>query len=216
TLGLPRPPCHPFTIALPASLALPAPPHARSAPAAGSATPAPRLSRLSVEPPEVTLHGPWDRLQVVVTGHDAAGGVRDLTAQAMYSVREPRAAVSSGGGVTPRANGRTVLGAQWGASRVQVPVEVGGMDRPGPVSLSHQVLTVLTRAGCNAGACHGTPSGKNGFRLSLRGYDPPLDLFTLTREAQARRLDPLEPDASLLLRKATARVPHGGGRRLDG
>jgi hypothetical protein len=169
-----------------------------------------------VEPPEVTLHGPWDRLQVVVTGHDAAGGVRDLTAQAVYSIREPRAAVTPGGVVTPRANGRTVLVAQWGASQVQVPVEVGGMDRPGPVSFSHQVLPVLTRAGCNAGACHGTPSGKNGFRLSLRGYDPPLDLFTLTREAQARRLDPLEPDASLLLRKATARVPHGGGRRLDG
>jgi hypothetical protein len=78
-----------------------------------------------------------------------------------------------------------------------------------------QVEPVLTRAGCNAGACHGTPTGKNGFRLSLRGYDPALDAFTLLREFQGRRLNLLDPDASLLLAKATGRVAHEGGRRFD-
>lgn len=91
-------------------------------------------------------------------------------------------------------------------------VWAGGMPRS--VSFRHEVEPILTRAGCNAGACHGTPSGKNGFRLSLRGYDPALDILTLTREVHARRLDLLDPAASLLLRKATGRTPHEGGQRL--
>jgi hypothetical protein len=82
------------------------------------------------------------------------------------------------------------------------------------VSFRHDVVPALTRAGCNAGACHGTPQGKNGFRLSLRGYDPALDLHTLTRDAQGRRLNRSEPDASLILLKATAQVPHEGGQRF--
>jgi len=86
---------------------------------------------------------------------------------------------------------------------------------PEPVSFRREVIPALTRAGCNAGACHGTPTGKNGFRLSLRGYDPSLDHHTLTREFAGRRTDRHAPDASLLLTKATARTPHEGGRRLD-
>src|SRR5262249_28097156 len=78
-----------------------------------------------------------------------------------------------------------------------------------------EVVPLLTRLGCNAGACHGTPSGKNGFRLSLRGYDPILDLASLTRDAAGRRIDPLAPDGSLMLLKATARIPHEGGRRIE-
>ena len=53
------------------------------------------------------------------------------------------------------------------------------MPRPIPIRFAHEVLPALTRAGCNQGACHGTPAGKNGFRLSLRGYDPALDFATL-------------------------------------
>lgn len=83
------------------------------------------------------------------------------------------------------------------------------------VSFLHDVIPVLTKAGCNAGACHGTPSGKNGFRLSLRGYDPALDSLSLLREAQGRRISVLDPDASLLLLKATAQIPHEGGPRFD-
>jgi hypothetical protein len=83
-----------------------------------------------------------------------------------------------------------------------------------PVSFRHDVEPILTRAGCNSGTCHGTPSGKNGFRLSLRGYDPALDNLALTREVHVRRLDFLDPSASLLLRKATGQVPHEGGQRL--
>src|SRR5215472_1201506 len=92
------------------------------------------------------------------------------------------------------------------------PVRAG--DAEGVVSFRREVVPLLTRLGCNAGACHGTPSGKNGFRLSLRGYDPILDLASLTRDAAGRRIDLLSPDGSLMLLKATARIPHEGGRRI--
>ena len=83
-----------------------------------------------------------------------------------------------------------------------------------PPSFRHDVLPVLTRSGCNSGTCHGTPTGKNGFRLSLRGYHAELDLVTLVREADARRINVADPDQSLLLLKATNQVPHQGGARI--
>lgn len=84
-----------------------------------------------------------------------------------------------------------------------------------PPSLRYEVEPVLTRLGCNSGTCHGTPTGKNGFRLSLRGFDPALDLRTLTRENAGRRISQTVPDRSLLLLKGIAEIPHEGGRRLS-
>ena len=86
--------------------------------------------------------------------------------------------------------------------------------RAEPVSFRHDVAPVLARAGCNQGACHGNLNGKGGFKLSLRGEDPAADLAALTRDMLARRTDPLRPDDSLILRKATGRVPHEGGPRF--
>ena len=96
-------------------------------------------------------------------------------------------------------------------------------DRPGagracadgPVSFRNEVMAVLSRGGCNAGACHGNQNGKNGFKLSLRGQDPDFDLAVLTRDQFARRTDRLHPEDSLLLLKPTAAVPHEGGKRFD-
>lgn len=82
------------------------------------------------------------------------------------------------------------------------------------VSFRNNVMSVLSKAGCNQGTCHGNQNGKNGFKLSLRGQDPLFDLASLTRDQLNRRVDSLEPAKSLLLLKATAQVPHGGGRRF--
>src|SRR5438874_6515389 len=79
------------------------------------------------------------------------------------------------------------------------------------VSFRTDVIAALSRAGCNSGACHGSPQGKNGFRLSLRGHDPDLDLFTLTRGDMGRRVDRQRPENSLFLLKGTGRVQHQGG-----
>ncbi len=83
-----------------------------------------------------------------------------------------------------------------------------------PLSFQHDVMAVLSRSGCNAGACHGNLNGKGGLRLSLRSEDPALDLMTLTRGMNGRRIDPASPSESLLLKKATGQVPHEGGTRF--
>lgn len=77
------------------------------------------------------------------------------------------------------------------------------------------VVPILTKLGCNGGGCHGKATGQNGFQLSLFGFDPDLDYESLVHESRGRRLSPALPDRSLLLLKATARMPHGGGRRLE-
>ncbi len=84
-----------------------------------------------------------------------------------------------------------------------------------PVTFEHDVLPILTRAGCNAGACHGKARGQNGFQLSLLGFDPDFDFNAITQEARGRRVLPASPENSLFLRKPTGQVPHGGGKRLD-
>ncbi|HUR53340.1 MAG TPA: hypothetical protein VMZ71_04380, partial [Gemmataceae bacterium] len=82
---------------------------------------------------------------------------------------------------------------------------------PAP-SFLNEVVPLLTKAGCNQGACHGKGAGQNGFRLSLRGFAPDQDHRWITREFDGRRIDPSNPADSLLLRKATAQTPHEGGR----
>jgi hypothetical protein len=94
------------------------------------------------------------------------------------------------------------------------PSTVSAAD-PAPVSFLNDVVPILTRLGCNQGACHGKGAGQNGFRLSLRGYAPELDHFTLTREFLGRRCDPTSPEASLILRKASGQVNHEGGKLFD-
>jgi hypothetical protein len=78
-----------------------------------------------------------------------------------------------------------------------------------------RVLPILTKAGCNAGACHGAAIGQAGFKLSLLGYDPHADHNTLTRELSGRRIDVASPADSLILRKATRSIRHKGGHRID-
>src|SRR5262245_57890428 len=79
------------------------------------------------------------------------------------------------------------------------------------VSFRNDVMAVLSKAGCNQGACHGNANGKNGFKLSLRGEDPTWDFAALTHDTFGRRINRLDPAASLILLKATGSVPHEGG-----
>src|SRR5262249_55984081 len=89
------------------------------------------------------------------------------------------------------------------------------MDRSAPVSFRRDVIPAFSQAGCNMGACHGTPTGKGGFRLSLRGYLPDQDFAILSRETGGRRINPIAGAASLVLRRPRGEVPHEGGLRLS-
>lgn len=84
----------------------------------------------------------------------------------------------------------------------------------GEVTFRHDVMAVLSKAGCNAGTCHGNANGKAGFKLSLRGQNPEKDFIALTREQWGRRTNPVEPDKSLILLKATTQIAHEGGKRF--
>src|SRR5947208_7467311 len=97
------------------------------------------------------------------------------------------------------------------AALLALPLPAGAAD----LNFRNHVIPVLTRAGCNSGACHGALAGKGGLKLSLRGYDPSGDHFVLTRQALGRRVDREAPARSLLLLKPTMAVAHGGGLRLE-
>ncbi len=90
-----------------------------------------------------------------------------------------------------------------------------GGDPPQPPLFTRHVAALFSKLGCNGGACHGAVKGQNGFRLSLFGADPSLDHERLLREAGGRRVNLQTPEASLLLLKATGRISHGGGKRVE-
>jgi hypothetical protein len=170
--------------------------------------------RIEVYPPQVKLASTRARMQLIVTGYYADGGVQDLTRAAQFVSTGEQVAKLSEGAVLPVANGTADVLVQVANQEVKVPVEVVGQETPERVSFNYGALVALSKQGCNQGACHGSPSGKGGFRLSLRAYDPALDQVTLVREAFARRANPMDPENSLLLQKPLMQVAHGGGQRL--
>jgi hypothetical protein len=86
---------------------------------------------------------------------------------------------------------------------------------PDSARFGRHLVPLFSKLGCNSGSCHGAVKGQNGFRLALFGADPAADHVRIVREAGGRRIDLLDPDASLLLLKATGRMPHHGGKRFD-
>ncbi|HCP14099.1 MAG TPA: hypothetical protein DIT89_17325, partial [Planctomycetaceae bacterium] len=169
---------------------------------------------LAVFPADVQLSGPRGVQQLLVTANAADADVHDLTASAQYTSQDPAVATVKDGVIHAAGNGSTVVRIQAGGQEASVKVTVAAFETASPVVFHTEILAALTKSGCNMGACHGSPSGKGGFRLSLRGYDPPLDLVTLRGEYFNRRSNVLNPADSLLLRKPLMEVAHGGGRRL--
>lgn len=171
--------------------------------------------RIEVYPTSFKLESPRRRMHIAVSGYYADGSVQDLTRVAEIVSADSNVVVVENGVVRPVANGATNVLVRVAGQETTIPAEVAKQEAPDPVSFQYETLVALTKQGCNSGACHGSPSGKGGFRLSLRAYDPVLDTETLIREVFNRRTNAVEPDASLLLRKPLMEVPHGGGRRLQ-
>ncbi|MDB5310970.1 MAG: hypothetical protein JWO38_5172 [Gemmataceae bacterium] len=162
-------------------------------------------------PSKVELRDAFDGRQLLV-----ADAGRDLTREAKYSAMNPAVAkVDEKGYVTPTGDGSTTVRVDCGGSRLDVPVTVSGFGAGRPVDFRTEIEPLLSKLGCNAGGCHGKASGQNGFKLSLFGFDTAFDHAAITREARGRRVFPANPAESLFLTKATGRVPHGGGKRLN-
>lgn len=169
---------------------------------------------LTVHPAEVTLVGARASQRLIATGRMSPESIRDVTGEVTWTSGDPAIVRIENGIARPVADGTTTLRAEFAGHVVEIPATVSQATAAAPISFKNETLAALTKASCNMGACHGSPSGKGGFRLSLRGYDPPLDLLTLRTEYQGRRTNVLTPDESLLLRKPLMEVAHGGGRRL--
>ncbi len=176
--------------------------------------PAAPVKQATAVPARLTLRHAGERQQLLVSATLADGSVRDLTRAVKYvSGNSAVAGVDAGGVVTPRGPGQTRIEISAPGVSLGVEVTVAGGGRPA-VSFANDVMPLLAKAGCNSGACHGAASGKKGFKVSLRGYDPANDFITLTRGTEARRINFIDPDNSLLLLKPTGRVPHEGGQRF--
>jgi len=175
-------------------------------------------SELQLLPSSVRLDGALTFQRLLVEEQGTALDVfqGDRTSKATFSSLNPKVAtVTNEGVVSPVGNGTTQVVATVNGKSVHANVSVENMDRAAYWSFSNHVLPVLTRAGCNSGACHGAAAGKNGFRLTLRGYAPEVDFDVLTRQALGRRIVRATPEQSLLLLKPTGALEHGGGVRLS-
>jgi len=173
-------------------------------------------SAVDVVPAAVSLSGIRDAKQLVFSAKYPDGTVRDLSAVAAAKV-EPAGIVELQDGLylRPKKNGTSTVTITAGGKESKVAVTVAGMDQASPASFRRDVVAAMNVGGCNMGACHGTPSGKNGFKLSLRGFDPAADFLMLTREQFGRRTDKHDPKASLTLLKGVGAVPHEGGQRFS-
>lgn len=169
---------------------------------------------VEVYPAEIALDGKQSKRQLVVTGKRDSGAVADWTKRAVIKSLNESIAKWENGLVVPVGDGETVIQVQVGVIEKSIPVRVVNQSLERRTDFESEVLVALSKQGCNSGACHGSPSGKGMFRLSLRAFDKQLDELTLIHEEFGRRLNLVKPEESLLLLKPLMSVYHGGGKQI--
>jgi hypothetical protein len=170
---------------------------------------------LKVYPAAVELRGQDDRQSLVVQATDGQGVTRDVTASAKIRLADASLAKLSGATLAPAKDGTTKLLVEHNGQSAEVAVTVKDAGKSRSVSFRLDVMPVFMKHGCNNGSCHGAARGKDGFMLSLFGYDPAGDYYRLTRAIIGRRVDLAVPEKSLMLEKVTGAVPHTGGKLFD-
>ena len=200
----------------------------------GVAEESPRITEVAIEPAEVTLTDADQSVQFLVTLKMSDGTLRDGTRQAEYKTQlVPGSGSAAGSGsadsvaavengrLLPKGDGAVMVVATvidpatkqpLGAS-AKATVQNFAVERD--LHFVNDIEPILTKAGCNAGGCHGKASGQNGFKLSLFAFEPKFDYDALVNEAHGRRVFPASPEESLLVKKATGAIVHGGGTRFD-
>ncbi len=173
------------------------------------------LVQLNVYPSDINLTTAKDRQLIVVQAVHADGITRDVSKQASFTLANPAICRREGTTFHPAADGKTELKVEFGGKALTVPIKVERAAETRPISFKLDVMPVWMKAGCNTGSCHGAARGKDGFRLSLFGFDPDGDYLRITREMPGRRIDLAVPDASLMIEKSIGVVPHTGGKRFE-
>ncbi|MEX0936408.1 MAG: DUF1549 domain-containing protein [Pirellulales bacterium] len=174
-----------------------------------------KLVAIEAEPQAIELDNPHADVQLLLTGVLQSGDRVDVTRMVALEGSSDRVTVSDAGIISPVAPGEDELVFSLAGQSVAVPVRVAELEGTYDISFVRDVMPVLSKAGCNAGTCHGSKDGKNGFKLSLRGYDPLFDHRALTDDIAARRINRAAPDSSLMLLKSTSSVPHEGAMVIE-
>lgn len=184
---------------------------------------APRFVSLSVYPEQIALNHADDYQRVIAIATRSDGVTRDVTGEVAWSIdcsaADEGAITIDDATVRASRNGLSHVKAQFstadGELHAQADAHAMAADQHRAVSYRHDVIPIFLRAGCNSGGCHGSSRGKDGFSLSLFGFDPASDYQRLTRELVGRRINFALPEESLLLTKSTAGAPHTGGKRFE-
>ncbi len=183
--------------------------------------PAQDVTKVLISPSQIELDSPYAYTQLVVTAVMSDDSTRDITRNADITIPS-WATITPRGVLRAAGNGQGDVTISYGgiASKINmiargITPEKADAANHGSVDFIRDVGPILSRLGCNQGTCHGAQKGKNGFKLSLRGYDPVYDLRALTDDLAARRINPASPDESLMLRKPLGLSPHQGGVLME-
>ncbi len=171
----------------------------------------PKILALKIHPESLTLEHARDGRRVLVSGQTKDGKWIDVTSWAVLKPTTDGVKVHEDGYIFPEKVGTTKIAVSVEGVSTALPVTVKSVDAS-PVSFVRDVMPILSHAGCNNGTCHGAAKGKNGFKLSLRGYDPEFDYELLIEDISGRRFNRAFPEQSLMLLKPTSEVPHKGGQ----
>jgi hypothetical protein len=171
-----------------------------------------QIERVEAWPRQIEFHNRFESAQILITGYLKSGEQIDLTRLATRTRQSEIIDIQSNGRIRPRQDGTETIEFSVAGQSVSIPITVAGFDAPYPVSFVRDVAPALSKLGCNQGTCHGSREGKNGFKLSLRGYDYLFDHRALTDDHGARRMNRVAPDQSLMLLKASGSIAHVGGQ----
>ena len=172
------------------------------------APPLPAIAALELRPSQLALTDGRDERRVLVLGRTDGSNFVDLTAQAVFKTDSPAIEID-GAYVRGKQKGSGEVLVSAAGRQTKLAVTVENAEKP-PVRFVRDIEPVMGKLGCNAGTCHGSAKGKNGFKLSLRGYDADFDYHALINDVSGRRFNRVNPDDSLMLLKPLAEVPHEG------
>jgi len=177
------------------------------------APPLPAIRALKILPDALTLSDVRDERRVLVLGVIDGGKTIDLTSEAKFSTDAACVEIGAEGNIRPKSGGAGEIIVKAAGQSAKLPVKVAGAGA-GKIGFVRDVQPVLAKLGCNQGTCHGSAQGKNGFKLSLRGYDPEYDYAALITDIAGRRFNRVNVDDSLMLLKPLGEVPHEGRQAL--
>ncbi len=173
------------------------------------------LTSISVYPAKISLETKRDSHRLVVLAHQSDATTIDISKDATIEIINPHLARIEGTTLYPLKDGETTVRIKYREYAHDISLIVKGVSKDRPVTFQQDVIPVLTAAGCNTGSCHGAARGQDGFMLSLFGYDPEGDYHRITHELSGRRINLAIPEDSLLLTKATGKVPHTGNKLFE-